>query len=145
MVNTHSGGCDHIRTYLDKQPFDIHICHCSVCKRATGQDTTHLALFKHADLTVENLEGVNFQPFNDHNVDGPLVLCTCAVCARLIMIDDKEKRVRAIVPNLMGYDATNFPATYHAFYDCVDNSPKLIDGLPHYESFPPDFALPDPA
>ena len=145
MVNTYSGGCDHIRSHSDKQPFNIHICHCSVCKRAIGQDITHLALFKHDDLIIENVRDLKIEPFNDQNLDGPLLMCSCIDCGRLIMIDDKEKRVHAIVPNLMRYDATNFPATYHAFYDPVDNSPKLIDGLPHYESFPPDFALPDPA
>ena len=45
----------------------------------------------------------------------------------------------------MGYDRTNFAATYYAFYDSVDTSLKLVDGLPHYESFLSDFALPDPA
>ena len=145
MVNMYSGGCDHIHTHADNEPFDIHICHCSVCKRVTGQDTTHIVLFNYVDLAVENLEGLNHQPFNDQNSDGPLILCKCADCGMPIMIDDKQRRVRAIVPNLMGYDETRLPATYHAFYDFARSAPKSVDGLPAYEGFPPDFSLPDPA
>jgi hypothetical protein len=31
------------------------------------------------------------------------------------MLDDKQGRIRAIVPNLMGHESTSMPATYHAF------------------------------
>jgi len=145
MEHLYSGGCDHIQSHADNEPFDIHICHCSVCKRATGQDTTHIVLFNHFDLTVENLEGLNRQSFNDQNPDGPLELCTCAACGTPIMLDDKQQRVRAIVPNLMGHDTARLPATYHAFHDPASGVPKPDDGLPVYEGFHPDFALPDPA
>jgi len=145
MVNKYSGGCEHTRTHAENKPFDIHICHCSVCKRVTGQDTTHIVLFKHVDLAVENPEGLNYKPFNDQNPDGPLIICSCAACDTPIMIDDKQRRVRVIVPNLMGHDAVALPATYHAFYDPTSSARKPDDGLPVHEGFPPDFALPDPA
>ncbi len=144
MSHKYSGGCYHIRTYSDGNPIDIHTCHCSVCKSVTGQDSTHVAFFDHRDLMVDNLDGLNRQPFNAKNPDGPLELCTCSECGAPIMLDDKERRIRAIVPNLMGYDAENMPATYHAYFDpAVHIDPN--DGRPVYEGLRPDFVWPVPA
>ena len=94
----------------------------------TGQDATHVVFFKHGDVTVDNVDALNRQPFNDQNPDGPLELCTCVTCGTPIMLDDKEKRIRVIVPNLMGYDADALPATYQAFYDPATGAPKPNDG-----------------
>jgi len=103
MSHTYAGGCEHCHTHSDHDPIDNHICHCSVCKGVTGQDSTHVVFFKHLDLTVDNLDGLNRRPFNAGNPEGPLELCTCSVCGAPIMLDDKEGRIRAIVPNLMGH------------------------------------------
>ena len=54
MAHKYAGGCDHIHTHSDNDPIDNHTCHCSVCKRVTGQDTTHVAFFNHGDLVVDN-------------------------------------------------------------------------------------------
>ena len=56
MSHKYAGGCDHIHTHSDNDPIDNHTCHCSVCKRVTGQDTTHVVFFGHTDLNVDNLE-----------------------------------------------------------------------------------------
>lgn len=145
MSHKHSGGCEHVHTRSDDDPIDNHTCHCSVCKRVTGQATTHVAFFNHADLTVEGAEGLKRQPFNDQNPDGPLELCTCAKCGTPIMLDDKLRRIRVIVPNLMGHDAAAMPATYHAFYDPASGVPKPDDGRPVYPGLRPDFVWPEPA
>jgi hypothetical protein len=142
MSQKYSGGCAHIHTGSDAEPIDNHTCHCSVCKRVTGQDTTHVVFFAHGDLAVDKESGMNRQPFNDQNPDGPLELCTCAECGTPIMLDDKEKRIRVIVPNLMGYDSGALPASYHAFYDASTGVPKPDDGRPVYESLRPDFVWP---
>jgi hypothetical protein len=97
------------------------------------------------DLTVDNFDGLNRQPFNAQNPDGPLELCTCAECGAPIMLDDKQGRIRAIVPNLMGYDAENLPATYHAFYDASKGSDAPDDGRPVYEGLRPEFVWPESA
>ena len=60
-------------------------------------------------------DGLNRQPFNADNPDGPLELCTCADCGAPIMVNDKERRVRVIVPNLMGYD----PAEHAGDLSCL--------------------------
>ena len=117
MPHKYAGGCEHCHTHSDHDPIDNHTCHCSVCKGITGQDTTHVVFFKHLDLTVDNPGGLKRQPFNAQNPNGPLELCVCAECGTPIMLDDKEGRIRAIVPNLMGYEEENLEATYHAFYD----------------------------
>ena len=78
MSHKFAGGCDHIHTHSDTDPIDNHTCHCSVCKRVTGQDTTHVVFFNHGDVAIDNPAGLNRQPFNDQNPDGPLELCTCA-------------------------------------------------------------------
>jgi hypothetical protein len=111
----------------------------------TGQDTTHVAFFNRGDLEVENADGLNRQPFNKQNLDGPLELCTCSTCGTPIMLDDKQGRIRAIVPNLMGYDPASMPATYHAFYDPSAGGPAPDDGRPVYPGLRPDFVWPDPA
>jgi hypothetical protein len=98
--------------------------------------------FNYNDLKVDNMAGLKRQPFNDQNPKGPLELCTCAKCGKPIMLDDKQGRIRAIVPNLMGYDAKKLPATYHAFYDAKTGVPKPTDGRPVYEGLRPDFAWP---
>ena len=142
MSHKHAGGCDHVHTHADRDPIDNHICHCSVCKRVTGQDSTHVVFFKHGDLEVENVDRLKRQPFNDQNPNGPLELCTCATCGTPILLDDKQRRIRAIVPNLMGYDAASLPATYHAFFDVSAGAPTPRDGRPVYGGLRPDFAWP---
>jgi hypothetical protein len=145
MPHKHSGGCEHVHTHSDKEPIDVHTCHCSVCKRVTGQGTTHVAFFKHGDLAVDEPNGLKRQPFNDQNPNGPLELCTCATCGKPIMLDDKQSRIRAIVPNLMGFESKSMPAAYHAFYDPATGVPKPSDGRPVYEGLRPDFVWPQPS
>jgi len=142
MTHKYAGGCDHIHTHSSNDPIDNPTCHCSVCKRVTGQGTTHVVFFKHGDLEVDELDELNRQPFNDQNPDGPLELCTCSTCGSPIMLDDKEGRIRAIVPNLMGYDPQGLPATYHAFYDETTGAPAPDDGRPVYDGLRPDFVWP---
>jgi hypothetical protein len=138
----YSGGCEHVHTSADKAPIDNHVCHCSVCKRVTGQGTTHVVFFNYGDLKVDNMAGLKRQPFNTENPKGPLELCTCAKCGKPIMLDDKQKRIRAIVPNLMGFDEKALPATYHAFYDSKTGVKKPADGRPVHEGLRPDFVWP---
>ncbi len=142
MSHKYSGGCDHVHTHADHDPIDNHTCHCSVCKSVTGQPTTHVAFFNHDDVEVDNLDGLNRQPFNANNPDGPLELCTCKDCGTPIMLDDKQNRIRVIVPNLMGY-ADSFPdTTYHAFYDPATGVARPNDGKPVHEALRPDFVWP---
>jgi hypothetical protein len=141
----HAGGCSHIHSTSDADPIDSHTCHCSVCKRVTGQPTTHVVFFKHGDMKVDNEAGLKRQPFNDQNPDGPLELCVCADCGTPIMLDDKQHRIRAIVPNLMGHDAAKMPATYHAFYDPNTGVPWPNDGRPVHQGLQPNFKWPDPS
>jgi len=137
----YSGGCDHVHTTSDKEPIDNHTCHCSVCKRVTGQPTTHVVFFNHGDLSVDDMAGLKRQPFNDQNPKGPLELCVCAKCGKPIMLDDKQKRIRVIVPNLMGHTKIA-GATYHAFYDPKTGVEKPADGRPVYEGLRPEFVWP---
>ncbi|MFU8777105.1 MAG: hypothetical protein ACNA7M_05485 [Roseovarius sp.] len=61
-----------------------------------GQDATHVVFYNHGDVVVDNEAGLKRQPFNANNPDGPLELCTCGTP---IMLDDKQHRIRVIVPN----------------------------------------------
>jgi len=142
MSHKFSGGCKHIHTHSDNDPIDNHTCHCSVCKRVTGQATTHVVFFNHGDLVVEQSEVLNRQPFNVQNPDGPLELCTCPTCGVPVMLDDKQGRILAIVPNLMGFDPESLPATYHAFYDPATGVPTPDDGRPVHAGLRPDFVWP---
>jgi len=36
------------------------------------------------------------------------------------MVDDKQSRICAIVPNLMGCDSESLPTTYHAFHALME-------------------------
>ena len=145
MSEKYSGGCDHVHTHSDQEPIDNHQCHCSVCKSVTGQPTTHVVFFKHDDVEVDHPELLNRQPFNANNPNGPLELCTCATCGTPLLLDDKENRIRAIVPNLMGYGDSIDSPSYHAFYDPSTGEPKPDDGRPVYEALRPDFTWPTPA
>ncbi|QID17685.1 hypothetical protein G3580_08535 [Nitrogeniibacter mangrovi] len=145
MASNQTGGCQHVHTHLHGGPIDNHTCHCSVCKRVTGQPTTHVVFYNYRDVEVDNPAGLKRQPFNDQNPDGPLELCTCATCGTPIMLDDKQHRIRVIVPNLMGFDPQGMPATYHAFYDPASGEARPSDGRPVYEALRPDFVWPQPA
>jgi hypothetical protein len=101
-----------------------------------------VVFFNHSDLVVDYPENMKRQPFNTNNPDGPLELCTCATCGTPIMLDDKEHRIRAIVPNLMGYSAEKLLSTYHAFFDPSTGTARPDDGLPVYEGLRPDFVWP---
>jgi len=145
MSHKYSGGCDHIHTHSDNEPVDNHICHCSVCKSVTGQPSTQVVFFRHGDLAVDNPDALDRQPFNASNPDGPLELCTCASCGTPIMLDDRECRIRAVVPNLMGFDPASLPPTYHAFFDPSKGEETPDDGRPVHEALRPDFEWPQPA
>jgi len=97
--------------------------------------------FNHGDLKVDNITGLKRQPFNEQNPNGPLELCTCAKCGKPIVVDDKQKRIRAIVPNLMGHTSIG-AATYHAFYDAKTGVKKPADGKPVYDGLRPEFVWP---
>lgn len=142
MAQKYAGGCAHHATGSDKDPIDNHTCHCSVCKRVTGQPTTHVVFFNHKDLSVAGANTLKRMPFNDKNPTGPLELCVCETCGTPIMLDDKQKRIRVIVPNLMGYDGKKLPATYHAFYDPATGVPKPSDGRPVQAGLRPEFVWP---
>ncbi|MGR3270275.1 hypothetical protein DU478_09775 [Thalassococcus profundi] len=145
-MTTYKGGCDHVHVHAEGEPIDNHECHCNVCKNVTGQHTTHVAFYKYGDVTVDHPELVARQPFNADNPGGPLELCTCTECGSPLMLDDKEKRIRVAVPNVMGYDDAAFPnADYHAFYDDSKGYEKPSDGRPVYEGLRPDFTWPAPA
>ena len=58
------------------------------------------------------------------------------------MLDDKENRIRVIVPNLMGHDPESMPTTYHAFWNPASGAAKPNDGRPIYEGLRPDFVWP---
>jgi hypothetical protein len=145
MPQNYLGGCTHIHIHSDSEPIDRHTCHCSICKNVTGQESTHVVFFNFRELKVDNLDGLNRQPFNANNPDGPLELCTCSSCGQPVMLDDKQKRIRAIVPNLMGFDPDSMPATYHAFFDPSTGAAAPDDGRPVYEGLHPDFVWPDSA
>jgi len=145
MSNTYAGGCDHVSSHADGAPVDNHICHCSVCKRVTGQPSTHVVFFRYGDLAVDAADSLDRQPFNTQNPDGPLELCTCPDCGAPIMLDDKLRRIRAVVPNLMGFDPASLPASYHAFYDPSTGEQRPDDGRPVYPGLRPDFVWPESA
>ncbi|MGL4309636.1 MAG: GFA family protein [Paracoccaceae bacterium] len=138
-----SGGCAHVHVTAKSGPIDNHVCHCNVCKAVTGQQTTHVAFFNYGDLNVDHPEKLKRVPFNANNPDGPLEICVCTDCGAAIMLDDKQKRIRVAVPNVMGYDDASFPAaTYHAFWDESKGYEKPHDGRPVYDSLRPDFVWP---
>lgn len=145
MSQKYAGGCEHIHTHSNAEPIDKHTCHCSVCKNVTGQPTTEVIFFNHGDLVVDNPDGLNRQPFNATNPDGPLELCTCSTCGTPIMLDDKERRVRAVVPNLMGFDPDSLVTTYHAFFDPNTGVPWPSDGRPVHSGLHPSFVWPNPS
>ena len=143
MSHKYAGGCDPVHIHSDAEPIDNHECHCNVCKAVTGQHTTHVAFFNHGDLQVDNLELLKRVPFNADNPDGPLEICLCTECESVIMLDDKQSRIRVAVPNVMGYDVASFPrATYHAFWDESKGYAKPDDGRPVHEGLRPEFVWP---
>jgi hypothetical protein len=60
------------------------------------------------------------------------------------MLDDRQGRIRVIVPNLMGYPADFPAATYHAFYDPATGEARPQDGRPVHDALRPDFVWPSP-
>jgi hypothetical protein len=58
------------------------------------------------------------------------------------MLDDKQNRIRVVVPNLMGYSADFPKASYHAFYDPASGAPEPSDGRPVHSGLRPDFVWP---
>jgi len=141
MSHKYAGGCDHVHVYSDADPIDNHECHCFMCKTVTGQHTTHVVFFNHGDLKVDHPELLKRVPFGD--ADGPLEICLCNKCDGVIMLDDKEGRIRVAVPNVMGYADGSFPGpTYHAFWDESKGYAKPNDGRPVYDGLRPDFVWP---
>ena len=143
MTSPYIGGCAHHPVTASAEPIDNHECHCNVCKSVTKQHTTHVAFFNYSDLKTSNEAAMKRVPFNAENPDGPLEICLCEDCGAVLMLDDKQHRIRVAVPNVMGYDDAAFPkATYHAFYDTSKGYDKPADGRPVYEGLRPEFTWP---
>ena len=138
----YQGGCEHVRVYSDAEPIDNHECHCNVCKAVTKQHTTHVVFFNYGDLKASNEGNMNRVPFNAENPNGPLEICLCKDCNAVLMLDDKQKRIRVAVPNVMNYNPAPEPASYHAFWDESKGYPKPQDGRPVYSGLRPDFVWP---
>ena len=141
MSAPYKGGCDHVHVTAKGEPIDNHVCHCNVCKKVTGQHTTHVVFFNWKDVSVDHPEKLNRVPFNADNPNGPLEIAVCADCGTPVMLDDKEKRIRVAVPNIMGYSGVP-DASYHAFWDQSKGYAKPNDGRPVYDSLRPDFSWP---
>ena len=90
---TYKGGCAHVHV-TRRDPIDNHECHCNVCKAVTGQHTTHVAFFNYGDVKVDHPEKIKRVPFNKDNPGGPLEICLCTECGAVLMLDDKQKRIR---------------------------------------------------
>ena len=143
MSAHYSGGCAHHPVSASAEPIDNHECHCNVCKGVTGQQSTHVAFFNHDDLATDNEAAMKRVPFNAANPDGPLEICLCETCGAVLMLDDKQQRIRVAVPIVMGYDDATFPkATYHAFWDETKGYARPDDGRPVYAGLRPDFVWP---
>jgi hypothetical protein len=143
MAAKYAGGCAHVRVTAAAEPIDNHECHCNVCKSVTGQHTTHVAFFNYGDVKADHPEKMKRVPFNKDNPSGPLEICLCTDCGAVLMLDDKEHRIRVAVPNVMGYDDAKFPkATYHAFWDETKGYAKPHDGRPVFGGLRPEFAWP---
>jgi hypothetical protein len=64
-----------------------------VCKRVTGQDTTHVVFFNHGDLAVDHPDSLNRQPFNDQNPNGrwnfapaqPVARRSCSMTRKVVL------------------------------------------------------------
>src|SRR5690606_7478808 len=141
----YNAGCEPVHVTIDAEPIDNHECHCNVCKTVTGQHTTHDVLFNHADVKVDHPEKIKRLPLNKDNPNSPLEICLCTECNAVLMLDDKQKRIRVGVPNIMGY-GPGFPkATYHAFWDESKGYAKPDDGLPVHAGLRPDFTWPQSA
>jgi hypothetical protein len=143
MTTHYAGGCAHVHVTASAEPIDNHECHCNVCKSVTGQQHTHVAFFNHGDIQTDHPEKMKRVPFNAQNPDGPLEICLCTDCGAVLMLDDKQKRIRVAVPNVMGYDDAAFPkASYHAFWDETKGYPAPSDGRPVYAGLRPEFHWP---
>jgi hypothetical protein len=143
MTAKYSGGCAHVHVTSSAEPIDNHECHCNVCKAVTKQHTTHVAFFNYGDLKVDHPERIKRVPFNASNPSGPLEICLCTECNSVLLLDDKQHRIRVAVPNIMGYDNGAFPkAMYHAFWDETKGYAKPSDGRPVYAGLRPDFKWP---
>lgn len=145
MAPKYSGGCAHHPVRVSAEPIDNHECHCNVCKKVTGQHTTHVVFFNHGDVKTDNEAAMKRVPFNADNPNGPLEICLCETCNAVLMLDDKQKRIRVAVPNVMGYGAGFPAATYHAFWDETKGYAKPVDGRPVYGGLRPEFVWPTPA
>ena len=69
-------------------------------------------------------------------------ICLCTDCGAVLMLDDKQHRIRVAVPNVMGYDARFPKPIYHAFWDETKGYAKPSDGRPVYDSLQPSFVWP---
>ncbi len=145
-MGTYQGGCAHVHVTATAEPIDNHECHCNVGETVTGQQFTHVAFFNYGDVKVDHPEKIKRVPFNNDNPEGPLEICLCAASGAVLMLDDRQKRIRVAVPIVTGYDNVAFTkATYHAFWDTTKGYPKPADGRPVYDSLRPDFTWPKSA
>src|SRR3546814_18093527 len=77
MPHKYAGGCAHVHTHSDAEPPDNHTCHCSVCKRVTGQDSHNVAVFKHGDVKGAKPNDLTRHTFTNQNTTNTMNLTTC--------------------------------------------------------------------
>lgn len=95
---------------------------------------------------MDHPENVKRVPFDAQNPNGPLEICLCTDCGAVLMLDDRQKRIRVAVPNIMGHDDALFPkATCHVFRDGTKGYARPCDRRPVHDSLQPSFHWPAPA
>lgn len=111
------------------------ICHCSICRSATGNPSTTSAAFKPEQITW--IDPINIQQQVPQGSKNPR--CYCKVCGDYLAEDAKRSMglIAVSLDAVKGEIADSYKPNMHIFYDSRDEKVELPkDGLPKWKTLP---------
>ncbi|MFK7869499.1 MAG: GFA family protein [Roseobacter sp.] len=120
--------CGAVEITIKGAPVTQGYCHCTSCRKWTGQPVTAYALWPEAMVTVSKGQGLlGSAPRND-----TLDMHFCSACGGSIMCHSKSAGLMDVYPMLIaGFD---FEPGYHVNY--AERAIDMRDGLPKFRDMP---------
>ena len=128
----HTGGClcGAVRYEARGAPWNVRMCHCTLCRRATGQPFFARALFPASAVTVTG-ETAGFDS------SAHLRRIFCPACGTRLFAKGLNEPARLGIALGTLDDPEALPPTEHIYVSTKLSWLNLDDGLPQYPERPP--------
>ena len=134
MVERFEGGClcGAVRYAAEGTPVAVALCHCEVCRRASGAPVVAWALFPHDGFLWTRGEASSYASSE------AVVRTFCNQCGtQLVAIAETLPGITGVTVGSLD-EAERLPPQFHIFASHALSWLELADELPRHGEFPPE-------